>query len=253
MLHLEAVQIQGVFPGWEPGEQTERIEQETAEQTYRRVFQLLKPRTAPPPIEVRFCQFADANSFIRLRGERLVVRITDVLEGAPAPVLEALAHILLAKLFRRPVPAGFQDRYRRHMDRRDVRRSVHLLREIRGRKFVAPPQGNHWDLVEMFEQLNAAHFHGLMAQPRLGWSRGPSRTMLGHYDPSHNAIIISRALDQPDIPRLLVEYVLFHEMLHLRYPVEHRAGRRSVHTAEFRRAEKEFPRLKEVKELLKRW
>jgi hypothetical protein len=45
---------------------------------------------------------------------------------------------------------------------------------------------------------------------------------------------------------------MFHEMLHLRYPVEHGGMRRCVHTREFKDAEKKFPQLKEAKEMLKR-
>jgi len=45
---------------------------------------------------------------------------------------------------------------------------------------------------------------------------------------------------------------MFHEMLHLRYPVDHNGARRRVHTREFREAEKEFERLSEAKDLLKR-
>jgi len=45
---------------------------------------------------------------------------------------------------------------------------------------------------------------------------------------------------------------LFHEMLHLRFPVDHRGARRCVHTTEFKQAEREFPQLKEAKELLKK-
>jgi predicted metal-dependent hydrolase len=76
--------------------------------------------------------------------------------------------------------------------------------------------------------------------------------MLGHFDPAHNAIIISRILDRPETPRLALEYVMFHEMLHLRYPVDHNGSRRRVHTREFRLAEKEYPRLKEAKEALRK-
>ena len=77
----------------------------------------------------------------------------------------------------------------------------------------------------MFEELNFRYFHGLMARPMLGWSPYASRTMLGHYDPSHNAIVLSRILDRAETPRLAVEYVLFHEMLHLRHPAEHIGAR----------------------------
>ncbi len=76
--------------------------------------------------------------------------------------------------------------------------------------------------------------------------------MLGHFDPSHNAIMISRIFDRQETPLLALEYVMFHEMLHLRYPVDHSGMRRSVHTKEFKEAEKKFPQLKEAKEILKR-
>jgi len=63
--------------------------------------------------------------------------------------------------------------------------------------------------------------------------------------------VISRIFDRPGEP-LALEYVMFHEMLHLRYPVDHNGLRRRVHTREFRDAEKQFPRLKEAKDALKR-
>jgi hypothetical protein len=224
---------------------------ETPAEIYARVFRSLKPRTPLPEIRVEFCRFANANSLVRLENNRLHVRISDLLEGAPAPVLEALAYILLCKLFRRPVPRAYNYRYRLYMNRRDVRRSVNLVRQIRGRKQLSGPRGNVYNLDEIFEELNQRHFHGLLACPSLSWSPRPSRTMLGHYDPSHNAIILSRMLDSPDVPRLAAEYVLFHEMLHLRFPVEHHGSRRSVHTKELREAERAFPRLAEAKRILK--
>ena len=54
--------------------------------------------------------------------------------------------------------------------------------------------------------------------------------MLGHYDPPHNAIVISRILDRPGTPRLAVEYVMYHEMLHLNHPAEHREARGAAST-----------------------
>lgn len=224
---------------------------ETPEEIVMRVFRELKPRTPVPPICLKFCKFANANSSVRWDRSGLQFRITDVLEGAPAPILESLANILLCKLLRRPSPRTHAERYRRYLNRKEMRRSLQLLKQTRGRKFVSGPQGDAYDLQQVFEHLNHAHFHGLMAQPLLGWSRRPSRVMLGHYDPSHNAIILSRLLDQPEVPRLALEYVLFHEMLHLQFPVEHRGARRCVHTREFKEAEKQFPQLKEAKQLLK--
>ena len=225
---------------------------ETAEEIFARVFSDLKPRTEIPPVRVEFCRFANANSFIRWDQEGLHVRITDVLEGAPAPILEALAYILVSKLARKPVPKAHAERYRRFLNRKEMRRSLQLVKQARGRKFVSGPQGEFYNLEEIFEDLNGRYFHGLMARPLLGWSRKPSRVMLGHYDPSHNAIILSKLLDHPEVPRLAVDYVLFHEMLHLRFPVEHRGARRCVHTRAFKEAENQFAARKQAKELLKR-
>src|ERR1051326_7750177 len=123
---------------------------ETPEEIYARVFRELKPRTAVPELRVEFCQFANADSFIRLEDGRLHVRISDLLQGAPAPVTEALAYILLGKLYRKPVARAYTHRYRLYLNRRDVRRQAQLVRQIRGRKYVSGPQGEVYDLEEVF-------------------------------------------------------------------------------------------------------
>ncbi len=225
---------------------------ETPEEIWARVFHEIKPRTPVPELRIEFCRFANADSFIRLENGRLSVRISDLLAGAPAPVLEALAQILLRKLYRKAIPRAYTHRYRLYLNRRDVRRQAHLVKQIRGRKSISGPRGENWDLGEIFDRLNRQFFDGLMGRPQLGWSRTASRSMLGHFDPSHNAIVISRIFDKPGTPLLVVEYVMYHEMLHLRYPADHRGARRRVHTREFREAERKFPRFKEAKEMLKR-
>jgi SprT-like family len=187
-----------------------------------------------------------------MEGSRLELRVSDLLENAPAPIFEALAFILIGKLFRKAVPADYANRYRRYLNRRDVRSRLESARQQRGRKLIAPAQGEVYDLHAMFEELNFKYFFGLMARPSIGWSLRISHATLGHYDPSHHTIVISKVLDHLKVPRLAVEYVLYHEMLHLRHPVEHRGLRRCVHTREFKAAEKQFERLAEAKALLKK-
>lgn len=225
---------------------------ESPAEIYARVFRELKPRTPPPEIAVEFCEFANPNSSIHLQDGKLRVRISDLLQSAPAPVMEALAFILLGKLYRKPVARVYAHRYRLYLHRKDVRRQAQLIRQIRGRKFISGPQGDLYNLEEIFERLNARFFDGLLGRPRLGWSRTASRHQLGHFDPSHNAIVISRIFDRPQTPSLALEYVMFHEMLHLQFPVDHSKARRCVHTREFKEAEKRFPGFEAAKEMLKR-
>lgn len=225
---------------------------ETPEQIYARVFQMVKPSAPVPAFRIGFHEFANASATIRIVDGVIDVRITDILREAPAPVTEALAWILLCKLYRKPVPRSCSHRYRLYLNRRDVRSEMQRVKRERGRKQINGPQGACYDMIELFEDLNFRFFGGLMARPDLGWSRRPSRTTLGHYDPSHHAIVLSSILDRPEVPRIAVEYVMFHEMLHLRYPVEHRGARRCVHTPEFKAAEKQFPQLKEAFEALRK-
>ena len=224
---------------------------ETPEQIYARVFRALRPASAIPVFTVSFEAFANADSRIEMRGGAIRVRMTDILRHAPAPVLEALAYVLLGKLLRRAIPPAYSRRYRLYLNRKDIRARRHVMRQQRGRKFLSGPQGKYVNLTEIFERINGAHFDGLMPQPELGWSRTPSRSLLGHFDPSHNAIVISRIFDNPDLPPSAIEYVMFHEMLHLQFPVDHSRMRRCVHTPDFKAAEKKFPQLAEAKAILK--
>jgi predicted metal-dependent hydrolase len=82
------------------------------------------------------------------------------------------------------------------------------------------------------------------------WSRGHARNRLGHYDPAHNAIVVSRVFDHPRVPRYAVEYIVYHEMLHLKHPVKLRGTRRCVHSKEFQEEEKQFPELARARRFL---
>jgi len=226
---------------------------ERVEQIYERVFRTLKPRTPVPSITVRYKRYANANSRIRLAAGELTVDISDLLQGAPAPVQEACAFILLGKLYRRDLDPSMSARYRRYMNRSDVRRSLLRIKQERGRKAIRPAKGEHFDLEEVFETINLRYFHGLMARPVLGWSIRTSRTTLGHYDPGHHVIVLSTLLDSREAPRLIVEFVMFHEMLHLKFPTEHRGARRCVHTVEFKAAERQFEHYREAQITLRRF
>jgi hypothetical protein len=241
--------IQGTF--LQPVNVASALFFESAVEIFRRVHREIRPRTPVPAMRVEYKQFANANSDVRLEGGAIGVRISDLLESAPAPVTEALAHILLGKLYRRPAAPQYAHRYRLYLNRKDMRKQINLVRQARGRKAHGGPEGSVHNLEDIFEELNGKHFGGMMARPALGWSHVRSRTRLGHFDPSHNMIVISRIFDDPQAPRLALEYVMFHEMLHLDYPVDYSGSRRCVHTPEFKAREKLFPRLGEAKALLR--
>ncbi len=205
-----------------------------------------------PPLDVRFRRFTSLNTTIRLREGQLIVRLSDLLEHAPEGVHRAIAHILLAKLYRKPVEPVHSDRYRLYTQSEPVARQAERIRQTRGRKRISTPQGRHYDLNEVFEAVNRRFFHGLLGRPVLTWSEHAARRMLGHYDAAHNTIVVSRVFDRPNTPRCAIEYLLYHEMLHLKHPVAIRGGRRCVHSRAFQAEERLFPELEQAREYLKR-
>jgi hypothetical protein len=204
-----------------------------------------------PDFRVEFYAFANVNSTIRLRDGVIHVRISDLLEGAPESVIEAIAHILLAKIYRKPIESLHAVRYRRYVSSHDMTAKAHLVRQVRGRKRIDSARGFHYDLEEVFEALNRQFFYGLLARPLMTWSRLRARNSLAHYDPAHNAIVVSRIFDHVRVPRYVVEYIVYHEMLHLKHPVKLRGSRRCVHGPEFQAEEKLFPELQQAKSFLK--
>jgi hypothetical protein len=218
---------------------------------FHRAYRELRPRAAMPEIEVRFFKFANVNNTVRLRDNKLLFRISDLLEGAPENVLHSIAHILIAKIYRKEIDPAYAARYRRFVGSRAITEKAHLLRQMRGRKRIDGPVGNVYHLDEIFEELNTRFFYGLMARPNMSWSQNSARHLLGHYDPAHNAIIVSRVFDDVRVPRYVVEYIVYHEMLHLKHPVKLKGSRRCVHPKQFQEEEKLFPELDAAKKFLK--
>ncbi len=219
---------------------------------FRQEYRALRPRAAIPKFHIVFFKFSSLNNTIRLRDGQILVRLSDLLGGSPTGIFQAIAHILLAKLYRRPVDRGHSARFRRHVSSRSVMEKSQLIRKIRGRKEIWSAQGNKYDLHAIFDDLNLRFFAQLLARPQMTWSSGRSRYRLGHYDPAHNTIVVSRILDDVKVPQFVVEYLVYHEMLHLRHPVRLRGTRRCVHPKSFVIEEARFPNLAQAKAFLKR-
>jgi hypothetical protein len=228
---------------------------ETPDELFTRVYRQkavrAKRKSRGVAAAVDFRPWANANGRIHLAGDVLHVHLSDLWRAAPGEVLESLAEILMAKLFRHKVSDEHSTRYREWVNSEAVHNEMVRLRRERGRKSFAPAGGAHYDLDQMFDRLNADYFSGQLSRPKLGWSRGASSTLLGHYDPPHHAIVLNRVLDSGEMPAAVVEFVLYHEMLHIRFPVVLRDGKRHIHTRAFRVEEKKFSDYEEAKRFIR--
>jgi hypothetical protein len=207
---------------------------------FANVFQQVSKRRARPEITVTFYPFAGLNHTIRIRNQRVYVRVSDILRDAPQPVYQALAHILVGKLFKQRPPAEQESLYRQYAYQPQVLRASDLARQRRGRKQLNGTVGRAYDLDRVFARVNRRYFANALAKPSLSWSARRTKRILGHHDAVHDTIVISRSLDMESVPSYVVEYVMYHEMLHVKHKPRIINGRRIFHTPAFRAEEKRF-------------
>jgi len=203
-------------------------------------------RQEPPEIVVSFYPFAGLNSTIRIRRQRVYVRVSDILRDAPPTVHRALAFILVSKLFNKRVGPEHQNLYRQYAYQPQVQRASELARQTRGRKMLTGAVGRAHNLDKLFARINRRYFDNELPMPALSWSARRSKRILGHHDYAHDAIVISRSLDTADVPEFFVEFVLYHEMLHMKHQPRVVNGRRLYHTPAFRADERRFEKYDEA-------
>ncbi|MGI8408404.1 MAG: SprT-like domain-containing protein [Pyrinomonadaceae bacterium] len=219
---------------------------------YEEAFRAFNGKRMMPEIDVRFYPYIGINHTIRVREGRVFVRIAEICREMPPIGHQALAFILVAKLLRKKVPQHAREIYSRFIKTQEIREKVAEKKRARGRKVVSTHKGVVYDLRKIFERLNRDYFRGSIPVPVLSWSARKTYRILGHHDSTHETIIISRSLDAYDVPKYVVEYVVFHEMLHIHHPTQHRDGRRYNHTPQFRKDERKFAYFEEAERWIER-
>jgi hypothetical protein len=123
-------------------------------------------------------------------------------------------------------------------------------RQVRAR--AKPGPGEHRSLEDSFARVNRRYFHGTMPRPELCWSPGRSRRILGSYTQETDRLIVSRIFDSPKVPLFVLDYLMYHELLHKKLGIGRRAdGKRCFHGPEFKRLERLYERFDEAVNFLK--
>jgi hypothetical protein len=203
-------------------------------------FRQLGGNRPSPDVEVRFYPYAGVHHTIRIRSGRVYVRVSDIFKDAPMNVHRALAFILVAKLLSKRTPDVHERVYRDYAYTPKILRSADIARRRRGRKMISTERGQFYDLEKIFQRLNRRYFDNALEKPTLTWSQRRTRRILGHHDSVHETITISKTLDAREVPEWFVEYIVYHEMLHIKHPARLINGRRYYHTAAFRNDERRF-------------
>ena len=219
---------------------------------FQRMFTRLGCDGRPPRFRVEFYAYSSLVLTIRRREDVVYVRFSDLLRRAPSAVLEGAAALLLARVYRRKAPPSLVEPYMEYARSGRTRSRMNRMRRGRVRLAAASPRGEHFDLENIFDELNENYFSGGLKRPHIGWSTKKWRRQFGCYDPGPNQILLNRRMDHPAVPRYAVEYVLFHEMLHVKHPTRRSGCSLVSHSREFREEEKRFAEFERARRILDR-
>jgi hypothetical protein len=120
------------------------------------------------------------------------------------------------------------------------------------KKKTHAPRGQTYNLDQVFHQVNEEYFQGQLEKPTLVWSRVPTYRTFGHFHVELDTVTVSRTLDSASVPSYVVEYIMYHELLHKKVGIKTSGKRKLAHTAEFRRQEQAFKRYQEAKMFLQK-
>lgn len=90
-------------------------------------------------------------------------------------------------------------------------------------------------LEQSFNKINDKYFFGLIEKPNLTWHNSIRR--LGSYEYGSDTISMSKVLENDEN---LLDYVMYHEILHKKHKFHSKNGRTHHHTREFKEMEKKF-------------
>ena len=217
----------------------------------RTVLENFSPEFQSVTINARFYPYIGLTHTIRRRESVWVVRVSDHCRRAPHPVLEAIVTILACKALRRRIPKRISQTYDDWRRESDVSDAVNARRTLKGRKHFAAHDGHWHPLPEICRDVNRRFFNDQVEIQKIGWGVRRSWGRLGHYDPVHHTITLSPVLDSPNVPRFVVDFIVYHEMLHTVFDDTENYGFRRHHPPEFCRTERAHPDYAAVKKFLK--
>jgi len=166
-------------------------------------------------------KFTAYNANIRKRGNYIEVHASHLWKDIGEEIQIGLIQHLLMKLFK---------------DKKDTFYTKLYSDFIRKLADYTPKTLSDPQLEESFNRINAKYFNELMEIPNLQWGKN-STTQLGLYNYHNDTVTISSIFKKHmDI----VDYILYHELLHKQEKFKSKNGRSHHHTPRFRKLEKEY-------------
>ncbi|MBI4980697.1 M48 family metallopeptidase [Candidatus Woesearchaeota archaeon] len=198
-------------------------------------FRLFPDREFPYDAELNYnLRLSDFNSNVRLYGNKLSLNLNLQWKDIDDEIKIGLIQTLLLKILKQKKNTPNIELYHNF---------------IKNIPILTPKTETDNVLEASFQRVNRQFFSNQIEPPNLTWGTD-SRTKLASYNFHRDMISVSAAFKTAS--ERVLDYLMYHELLHKWQKFRHKNGRSFYHTSEFREAEREYPQQKEVEEEIKR-
>jgi predicted metal-dependent hydrolase len=190
-----------------------------------KAFQKLFPEKEVPKIKVRYSgRMGPYNSNVTYRGKNFTFSLSREWKEIDESIKKGLVQSLLMRVYKTKVKrTHYTDLYDSFMK--------HLHRSTSKDK-------NDPELEASFERVNDKYLSSTLERPNLEWG-GYTKRVLGNYNYHTDSIKISSFFKEA--PQEMLDYIMYHELLHKKIKFSTSGGRSQHHTKEFRDMEKKYP------------
>lgn len=205
----------------------------TIEQNLQRQLQNLTGKS----IDLKF--HSNRTTYLSVyENEGFTLRLHQQFLAAPEPVIYSLAQFIQGARGKETIPL-----------KRFVYETIMWTNRCldTGKRRQRIHKGEWYDLLQLYNTLNKKYFDNRLSLT-VTWfgskkRKAPTRSMqIGLFDDTTQTAQVHSILDHQLVPKYVVEYVLFHEMVHALCPAEiSDQGRVIVHTETFRIKEEQYP------------
>jgi hypothetical protein len=167
-------------------------------------------------------KFSPFNANVKMQGRDIMFSLSKTWKEVGEEIKMGLLQDLLCRLFGKKTVTKEMKLY--HI----FTKKIHIAAE----RTPSDPE-----LLRSFLRVNDRFFHGMLDMPNLVFGQKSMRTM-GSYNHHTDTVRISKLLEGEDE---LVDYVMYHELLHKKLKFSMQGTKTLHHSKEFREREKAYP------------
>ena len=219
----------------------------TTESTLKESFRTVGREYGYDNVDAEFVAFKELKIKWQRSYGKAEFKVSDYLSDAPADILDDIAKTLFSKIS--GSDAEYPDAMNDWMTSREFLEEKQPVYLRRSRNLTRTMRGDHRNLEDSYERLIKSGMIKHDPDVHISWTRDPNVRRVGYCSVLMKVVAISSIFDSTTIPEFVLDYVLYHEFIHIEAGFNP-FGRK--HGPEFTKRERQYPQYEEAEDWLKR-